>query len=118
MKSIQKLHQFTYIAMLILTVILAIGSIAAAATGDISILEGGLAALLFIAFAILQIICLAVYQPGCTPYKIGFYLMHVGLLVLLAGLAGFELAGNDMTVQVPVSESGAYYDNIIHTSSP
>ncbi len=112
MKSIQKLHYFTYIAMLILTVVLAIGSIAAAALGDITLFTGGLAALVFIAFAILQIVCLAVYQPGWTPYKIGFYLMHVGLLILLAGLAAFELAGNDMTVQVPVSESGAYYDNI------
>ncbi|MBO5778033.1 MAG: cytochrome c biogenesis protein ResB [Clostridia bacterium] len=112
MKSIQKLHYFTYIVMLILTVVLAIASVVAAALGDISLFTGGLAAIVFIVFAILQIICLAVYQPGFTPYKIGFYLMHIGLLILLAGLAAFELAGNDMTVQVPVSESGAYYDNI------
>ena len=112
MKSIQKLHFVTYVVMLILTVILAIASIAAAATGDISLLTGGLAALVFIIFAVLQIACLAVYQPAFTPYKVGFYCMHVGLLLLLAGLAAFELAGNDMTVQVPVSASGAYYDNI------
>lgn len=112
MKSIQKLHFITYVVMLILTVILAIASIAAAATGDISLLTGGLAALVFIIFAVLQIICIAIYQPAFTPYKVGFYCMHVGLLLLLAGLAAFELAGNDMTVQVPVSESGAYYDNI------
>ena len=112
MKSIQKLHFVTYLTLLVLTVILAIASIVAAATGDISILTGGLAALVFIVFAVLQIICLAIYQPALTPYKVGFYCMHIGLLLILAGLAAFELAGNDMTVQVPVSESGAYYDNI------
>ncbi len=112
MKSIQKLHFYVYLILLGLTLVLAIGATAAMISGNIGIISGGLATAVFVIFAILQIGCLAVYQPGLTPYKIGFYLLHVGLLILLAGLAAYSFAGESMTVQVPVSENGQYYDNV------
>ena len=112
MNSIHKLHRVTYLVLTLLTIILAIASIISAASGSIDIFTGGLAAFVFIVFAILQIACISVYQPAFTPYKIGFYLMHLGLLILLSGLAAFELAGFDQTVSVPVNENGSFYSSI------
>lgn len=112
MKLTQKMHFVAYLAMTILTIVLAIAAVSASITGSIDIFTGGLAAVVFIVFAILQIACLSIYQPALTPYKVGFYLMHIGLLVLLAGLAAYELAGESLTVQVPVSESGYSYSSV------
>lgn len=112
MKSIQKLHFVSYLALTILSLLLAVAAVVAAVTGSIEIYTGGLAAVIFVIFAILQIVCLAVYQPALTPYKVGFYLLHIGLLILLAGLAAYELAGESLTVQVPVSESGSSYSSV------
>ncbi|MBQ8288328.1 MAG: cytochrome c biogenesis protein ResB [Clostridia bacterium] len=109
MKSLQKLHFYAYLILLVLTLLMATGTIIAVLTGDIGALSGGLAAFVFVVFAIVQVVCLAMYQPGLSVYKIGFYLMHVGLLVLLAGLAAYALVGESINVQVPISETGNYY---------
>ena len=116
MNSIGKLHSFTYLALTLLTVILAVASVVAAVSGTIDIFTGGLAAVVLILFAILQIACISVYQPAFTPYKVGFYLLHLGLLILLSGLAAFELAGSEKTVQVPVNENGSFYSSIRNES--
>ncbi len=116
MNSIRKLHSFTYWTMTLLTAVLAVASTIAAVSGKIDIFTGGLAATLFIIFAILQIACISVYQPAFSCYKIGFYLMHLGLLILLSGLAAFELAGSEQTVQVPVNENGSFYSSIRNKS--
>ena len=42
--------------------------------------------------------------------------MHLGLLILLSGLAAFELAGSEQTVQVPVKENGSFYSSIRNES--
>ena len=112
MNSIHKLHRVTYLVMTLLTIIFAIASVVVASSDQIDVFTGGLAAFMFILFAILQIACISVYQPAFTPYKIGFYLLHLGLLVLLSGLAAFELAGFDQTVSVPVNENGSFYSSI------
>ena len=112
MNSIHKLHGVTYRILTLLTLILAVASIISAASGSIDVFTGGLAAFVFILFAILQIACISVYQPAFTPYKIGFYLMHLGLLILLSGLAAFELAGSEQTVFVPVNENGNFYSSV------
>ncbi len=112
MKLISKLHNATYIILLGMTAVMAVASVIAAVTGRVDVLTGGLAATVFIIFIILQLICLAFYQPALTPYKVGFYCMHIGLIILLAGLFAYAIAGQEMTVQVPISEEGAYYDSI------
>lgn len=112
MKALQKFHFASYLILLALTVILAIGAAAAALTGSIDVLAGGLAVGVFVIFAILQIVCLALYQPALTVYRIGFYLLHVGLLILLAGLAAYSVAGESITVQVPINENGNYYSYV------
>lgn len=50
---------------------------------------------------------------GNLPKRIGFYLTHAGIVLLLAGFALFELGGDSVTAAVPVSEEVyTYYSNI------
>ena len=50
---------------------------------------------------------------GNLPKRIGFYLTHAGIVLMLAGFALFELGGDSVTAAVPVSETGGtYYSNI------
>ena len=50
---------------------------------------------------------------GNLPKRIGFYLTHAGIVLMLAGFALFELAGDSITAMVPVDEkSPTYYSNI------
>ena len=50
---------------------------------------------------------------GNLPKRIGFYLTHAGIVLLLAGFALFELGGDSVTAAVPVDETGGtYYSNI------
>ncbi len=50
---------------------------------------------------------------GNLPKRIGFYLTHAGIVLLLAGFALFELGGDSITAAVPVDENGGmYYSNI------
>lgn len=48
---------------------------------------------------------------GNLPKRIGFYLTHAGIVLLLAGFALFELIGDSVTAAVPVGGE-AYYSNI------
>ena len=109
MKALQKFYHHSYVILLILTVLMAAGTVAAVVTGDINMLTGWLATFVFIVFAIVQLVCLALYQPAWSVYKVGFYAMHIGLLILLAGLAAFSLAGESITVQVPIDPDGRYF---------
>jgi len=50
---------------------------------------------------------------GSLPKRIGFYLTHAGIVLLLAGFALFEFSGDSITAAVPVSkEVYTYYSNI------
>lgn len=48
---------------------------------------------------------------GNFPKRIGFYLTHAGIVLLLAGFALFELGGDSVTAAVPVGGE-TYYSNI------
>jgi len=43
--------------------------------------------------------------------KIGFWLLHIGVIVTLAGFAGFDIFGDKITASVPVG-GDTYYRNI------
>jgi len=50
---------------------------------------------------------------GNLAKRIGFYMTHGGIVLMLAGFALFELAGDSVTAAVPVSEEVyTYYSNI------
>ncbi|MBR5311455.1 MAG: cytochrome c biogenesis protein ResB [Clostridia bacterium] len=48
---------------------------------------------------------------GNLPKKCGFYLTHAGIVLLLAGFALFEFAGDSVTAAVPVGGE-TFYSNI------
>ena len=48
---------------------------------------------------------------GNLPKRIGFYMTHGGIVLMLAGFALFELAGDSITAAVPVGGE-TYYSNI------
>lgn len=48
---------------------------------------------------------------GNLPKRIGFYMTHGGIVLLLVGFALFELAGDSVTAAVPVGGE-TYYSNI------
>ena len=48
---------------------------------------------------------------GSLPKRVGFYMTHGGIVLILAGFALFELAGDSITAAVPVG-GDAYYSNI------
>lgn len=111
-KGLKTFYTVSYIVLTALTLLMIIGTIAATAKGDASVLTGGLAAVVFAVFAILQVICLAIYKPGISLYKIGFYLLHAGLLVMLVGFLAYAVAGEQLNVEVPVNSSGSFYTSV------
>lgn len=61
---------------------------------------------------ILMAVSLVFAKPsGNLPKRIGFYLTHGGIVLMLAGFALFELAGDSITAEVPVGGE-TYYSNI------
>lgn len=50
---------------------------------------------------------------GNLAKRIGFYMTHAGIVLLLAGFALFEIGGDSVTATVPVSSDvNVYYSNI------
>lgn len=111
-KGLKTFYTVSYVVLTALTLLMIIGTIVSTAMGDASVLTGGLAALIFALFAILQVVCLAVYKPGVSLYKIGFYLLHAGLLVMLVGFLAYAVAGEQLNVEVPVNSNGSFYTSV------
>jgi hypothetical protein len=60
------------------------------------------ATIVFSIYAILQIGCLVMYTYRLTFYKIGFTLLHFGLLVLLVGCLAGKMAGEEHYIAMRV----------------
>lgn len=60
------------------------------------------------AYVAVQIICLFTLKPKFTLYRAGFYLLHVGLVLFLAGSFVYFAWGDKLSVAVPVDPSGTY----------
>lgn len=77
-----------------------------------SIVSQWLPILLFSAYALLQIACLALYRFGLSVYRIGFVLLHVGILVMLVGFLVGALGGKQSYFNLTTGTSyGGYYDS-------
>lgn len=111
-KGLKTFYTAAYVTLSVLTLLMIIGTIVAITKGDSSVLTDGLAALVFAVFAIVQVICLALYKPGISLYKIGFYLLHAGLLVVLVGFLAYAVAGEQLNVEVPVNSTGSFYTSV------
>lgn len=57
------------------------------------------------AYVIVQIICIFTFKPGLSFYKLGFYVLHIGLVLFLAGSFVYYLGGDIVDMQIPVDRS-------------
>lgn len=73
----------------------------------------GIAVTAVLTFGGILMACSLVFArpSGTLPKRIGFYLTHAGIVLMLAGFALFELAGDSVTAVVPVGGE-TYYSNI------
>lgn len=70
---------------------------------------------LLAAFVALQTICLFTKKPKLSIYRIGFFVMHIGLVLFLVGSFIYYVAGDKLTVSIPV-EPGKQYSRIKRSS--
>lgn len=64
--------------------------------------------LLLSVFVVIQIICLFTVKPKLSVYRIGFYVLHIGLVLFLCGSFLYYAMGDMATVQTPVGEQNIY----------
>ncbi len=110
--AVTKFHTAAYWILAVLSLLMLIGTIVSVINGSTDLFTGGLAAVIFSVFTLIQIICLAVYKQGVSLYKIGFYLLHGGLLLMMVGFLAYAVAGDSMNVDVPVNADGSIYTSI------
>lgn len=107
-----KTQKYLYVVFLVLTVVMTIltlyDSLAGiSGTGD-SIFRSVWVVFILTAFVAIQVICLFTIKPKFTLYRAGFYLLHVGLVLLLIGCFVYYIAGDVVSVTVPVDDSALY----------
>ena len=64
--------------------------------------------LLLSIFVLVQIICLFSVKPKLNFYRVGFYVLHIGLVLFLAGTFFYYIGGDKTTLQMPVDAAATY----------
>ena len=64
--------------------------------------------LLLSAFVLIQIICFFTVKPKLSFYRVGFYVLHIGLVLFLAGSFFYYIGGDKATLQMPVDPQNVY----------
>ena len=62
----------------------------------------------FAAYVFVQIVCLFSLKPKFTLYRAGFYALHIGLVLFLAGSFFYYIGGDAVNVSVPVEKNMMY----------
>lgn len=96
--------------MTVMTVILLGLTIWSSATGA-KVFSNVWVVFLLAAFTALQIICLFSRKPKLSVYRIGFFVMHAGIVLFLIGSFIYYVSGDKLTVSIPV-EPGKQYSRI------
>lgn len=99
-----KFRRISYIILAILCALLLCFATVATVRGDGSMMHSAPTLIIFSAYALLQIACIALFDFGLTPKKIGFYLLHLGLLVMLVGFLVYIISGEYYTLSFSVGE--------------
>lgn len=98
--------------MLVLSGVMTVFTVIASVTGtsgtEESIFNSVWVVFLLAAYVVVQIICLFSLKPKFTLYRTGFYLLHIGLVLLLAGCFVYYIAGDVVNVSIPVDSSQMY----------
>ena len=98
--------------MALLTVIMAVIVAAVSSSGNNEALKGPAVIGIFGVYFAVQLVCLFAMKPSASIYKVGFYLLHAGMLVLLVGFMLFEIFGISLHANVPVNSTGSVYHAI------
>ena len=109
-----KFNAATFVLMGILTLVLAGMTVYGTATGDTALFPGPAVYIILGLYSIAQIICVLLYKPGKSVYKIGFYFVHIGVLLMLAGFLLYALVGQALYATAPVDPSGNFYNTLVN----
>ena len=99
--------------MLVLVGSLTVSAITATVKDDGTSMHSWPTLLIFSIYALVQIVCLAMYDYRPKIYKIGFALVHAGILVMLVGFLAYNISGEYYTLNFTVGEGydGFYTQN-------
>lgn len=107
-----KLQKILYIGLFAVSVLMTLLTVIASVMGNAGTEESVFAdiwvVLILAAFVAIQVICLFTLKPKFTLYRAGFYLLHVGLVLFLAGSFIYYIAGDKLDVAVAVNPSATY----------
>lgn len=106
----KKFYTVSYMLLFALTLVSLV--IAAIASAGILLRMAAISGV--IVFSLLQAVCLSLYRGAgrSISYRIGFALLHMGLLCFIGGSFVFIIAGEKATAAVPVGD-GVYYTEIM-----
>lgn len=110
--NLAKLHKWSYLIMGVMTLIMVIAVIAVSASGDNELLKGPLTFIIFGIYFVIQVGCILLMKPSLSIYKAGFYLLHIGVPLILIGLLMFEMFGETLSANVPENSNGAAYTRL------
>ncbi len=96
---------------IILTALTVVDSVKGTSGTDGSIFKSVWVIFVFAAYVLIQLICLFNIKPNFSIYRCGFYLLHIGLVLLLTGCFVYYISGDKVNVSVPV-ESNTIYSEI------
>ncbi len=98
-----KFFRTSYLVLLILSLV-TVGLIVAdtACGGGSDIFSNIGVVFLLIVYVVLQLICLFRMKPSFTLHRVGYYLLHVGLVLFLVGHFAYYIGGDRTEVTLPV----------------
>jgi len=106
------LRKTLYIIFLILSTVLTVFTVIDSLKGNSgtedSLLKSVWVVFILAAYVLIQVICIFLMKPSFTLYKCGFYVLHIGIVLLLTGCFIYYISGDVVTVTVPVNEKAIY----------
>jgi len=108
-----------YLIMLVISIIITGMTIAVSVNGTAgtkeSLFNSPFVVFLFAAYVAIQVVCIFNIKGKLTMYRIGFYVLHCGLVIMLVGMFVYYIKG-DKIVNVPVPVDGSTYSRIQRTA--
>lgn len=107
-----KIQKYLYWIFLILSIFMTVFTVVASVTGtsgtDESIFRSVWVVFILAAFVVIQVICLFTIKPKFNLYRAGFYILHIGLVLLLTGCFVYYISGDVVNVSVPINDTAVY----------
>lgn len=107
-----RLRRNIYMAFFAVSTLIVILTVIASITGtsgtEQSVFKSVWVVLVFAFFVAIQIICLFSIKIKFTRYQVGFYLLHIGLVLFLTGSFVYYIIGDKLSVSIPVDATATY----------